>query len=214
MADDRTKPSTSAAPEHDGKNVGHGLERGADEDRDAKFRRYVMPEIDVMLRVARRMTANNADAEDLVQETLMRAYRGIDGFDGRYPRAWVLTILRNTLYSQSRKRSPLLLYDQDAQLATVEARGADGRTGPEETVLSQRADAALETAVADLPAKFRDIVTLVDVDGLSYREAADVLDIPIGTVMSRLHRARRRLRDALIEAGYRPSQKPGQEQEE
>ncbi|MGH3440487.1 MAG: RNA polymerase sigma factor [Nitriliruptorales bacterium] len=166
------------------------------------FRRYVEPELGVLLRVARRMTGSTADAEDLVQETVMRAFRAIDRFDGRHPRAWLLTILRNTLYSKSRKRTPHLLYDQDREMERVEAHGADGRGGAEEIALHGRLDAALEEAMNGLPSKFRDVVLLVDVDGLSYQEAADVLSIPIGTVMSRLHRARNRLRDALEAAGY------------
>uniref|UniRef100_UPI003752473E RNA polymerase sigma factor n=1 Tax=Ilumatobacter sp. TaxID=1967498 RepID=UPI003752473E len=81
---------------------------------DTAFERYVLPEIEVLLRVAHSLTRNHAEAEDLVQDTLLRAYRGIDGFDGRHPRAWLLTILRNTHINRNRRRRPELLRDPDA----------------------------------------------------------------------------------------------------
>ncbi len=95
------------------------------------------------------------------------------------------------------------LFDFSQEFAeTTPARGADGRTGPEEHVVEDVLDAALADALRSLPDKFRAVVLLVDVDGLSYQEAADALGIPIGTVMSRLHRARNKLRDQLCDAGH------------
>ena len=166
------------------------------------FRRYVVPELPVLLRVARRMTGNPTDAEDLVQETLVRAYRAVDRFDGRHPRAWLLTILRNTWRNMNRRSRPVLL-DTGDEMLSVPAAGADGRRGAEEHVLDGMLDAELATGLRDLPAKHRAVVTLVDIDGLTYQEAADVLGIPTGTVMSRLHRARKRLRARLERRGYR-----------
>ena len=84
------------------------------------FERYVLPEVEVMLRVARSLTRNHADAEDLVQDTMLRAYRAIDRFDGRHPRAWLLTILRNTHINRNRRRRPELLRDPDVQLERAE----------------------------------------------------------------------------------------------
>lgn len=159
------------------------------------FRTYVVPEIPVLLRVARSITRHNQDAEDLVQDTLVRAYRAIDRFDGAYPRAWLLTILRNTQRNRVRRQRPVLLGD-----------GGDGRDelanhpgGIEpEIVLSERLlEADLQAAVDALPEQFRGAIELVDLGGLTYEEAADMLDIPIGTVMSRLHRGRARLREQL-----------------
>jgi RNA polymerase sigma-70 factor (ECF subfamily) len=171
------------------------------ETGDQIFNRLVLPEVDVMWRVAMSLTRNRADAEDLVQESLLRAYKAIEGFDGRYPRAWLLTILRNTERNRHRRRRPELLSDPDM----VEERGP--RTEADE--VERRAedhdfDEAVTRALAELPENFRRVIELVDVDGLTYQEAADVLDVPLGTVMSRLHRARRRIRDLLVPAGYGP----------
>lgn len=167
---------------------------------DATFRRYVEPELQILLRVARRLTSDRHDAEDLVQETLLRAYRAIDRFDGRYPRAWLLTIMRNARANQLRKRQPTLMRDEQA-FDRERARGSDGRRGAEESVLDGMVDPVLAEAVDGLSDKLRGVVILVDVEGLTYREAAEALGIPEGTVMSRLHRARRSLRATLEDAG-------------
>jgi RNA polymerase sigma-70 factor, ECF subfamily len=168
-----------------------------------RFAAYVLPEVEVLLRVATSITADRADAEDLVQDTLVRAYRAIDRFDGAHPRAWLLTILRNTNINRSRRRRPHLLADPDR------AGGAltDG-SGVEPSVESLVVGASFDTVVAEafnnLPDKFRRAVELVDIGGLSYTEAATVMDVPVGTVMSRLHRARGRMRDRLAAAGLAP----------
>jgi len=171
------------------------------ETGDDIFNRLVLPEVDVMWRVAMSLTRNRADAEDLVQESLLRAYKAIDSFDGRYPRAWLLTILRNTERNRHRRRRPELLTDPDM----AEERGP--RTEPdavERRAEDREFDSAVTAALDVLPANFRRVVELVDVDGLTYQEAADVLGVPLGTVMSRLHRARRRIRDLLVPAGFGP----------
>lgn len=172
--------------------------------RDARteaFEASVLPEVEVLLRVARSLTRNTADAEDLVQETLLRAYRAIESFDGRHPRAWLLTILRNANLNRVRKRQPELLDDPD--LALGQLGDVDPSAQPDAGVEASF-DAEVEAAVAELSADFRRVVELVDLDGLSYAEAAEVLDVPVGTVMSRLHRARRRIRDRLAESGIAP----------
>jgi RNA polymerase sigma-70 factor, ECF subfamily len=167
------------------------------------FREYVVPELDVLLRVAQRVTGRAADAEDLVQETLIRAYRAVDRFDGRHPRAWLLTILRNTWKNMNR-RARLPTVDDEQALVNVPAHGADGRNAPEELVVDSYLSTELVTGLQQLPDTFRQVVMLVDVDGLTYEETADTLGIPTGTVMSRLHRARRRLRKHLEQAGVTP----------
>ena len=172
---------------------------------DAKFEQYVLPEIEVMLRVARSLTRNRADAEDLVQDTLVRAYKAIDRFDGRFPRAWLLTILRNTNINRNRRRRPELLRDPDTQLERVVAEPQDADAMRPDRFVDFELDAALENALATLSEPFAQVVELVDVDGLAYAEAAEVLDVPIGTVMSRLHRARKKLRDQLRDAGAAPA---------
>ena len=165
--------------------------------RNLAFRRHVVPELDVLLRVARRLTRDVQEAEDLVQDTLRRAYRAVDRFDGAHPRAWLLTIMRNANRNRARKRRPELFVDEERMLSALPARGADGREGPAESVAERLPDAALVDALARLSPAHRAVVALVDLDGLSYRETADLLDGPVGTVTSRLHRARRALRARL-----------------
>lgn len=171
------------------------------ETGDEIFNRLIVPEMEVMWRVALSLTRNRADAEDVVQEALLRAYRAIHTFDGRYPRAWVLTILRNTEHNRHRRKRPQLLNDPDS----VEERGPS--TDPDEVeryAEDREFDQAVADALTKLPENFRQVIELVDIDGLAYQEAADVLDVPLGTVMSRLHRARRRIRELLIPLGYGP----------
>jgi RNA polymerase sigma-70 factor (ECF subfamily) len=167
---------------------------------DDPFSTYVLPEIDYLLRSARGLTRNSADAEDLAQETMLRAYRAIDRFDGRHPRAWLLTIMRNTHINAHRRRRPELLHDPEVadRLDLIpKAAGTDH-------FVDLTFDAEVERVLADLPDTFRAVVDLVDIGGLSYAEAAAALGVPTGTVMSRLHRARGRIRDHLDRAGVAP----------
>lgn len=166
--------------------------------RNEAFAEFVVPEIEVLYRVARSLTGQAADAEDLVQDTLLRAFRSIDRFDGRYPRAWLLTILRNAEHNRHRRRRPQLLDDPDELTELV---AADRARGPADVLVDAVFDDCVERAFAALPEKYRRTVALVDVDGFSYAEAAAVLGIPVGTVMSRLHRARGRIRRALLAEG-------------
>ncbi len=158
------------------------------------FERYVLPEIDLLLRVATSMTKHRAEAEDLVQDTLLRAYRSVDRFDGRHPRSWLLTILRNTHINRNRRRRPELLRDPEAALDRLASVAADDAI---DRLVDDAVDAEILAALRSLDEKFRRVVELVDVQGLSYAEAAEVLDVPVGTMMSRLHRARGRIRDRL-----------------
>lgn len=166
------------------------------ETRQEVFAQKVLPEVEVLLRVARSLTRHPADAEDLVQDTLLRAFRAIERFDGRHPRAWLLTILRNTHANRGRERRPEVVSDVEATWAAAPAAEE-----PESVVLRGAFDASVERAFRALPEKFRLVVELVDLGGLSYQEVAVTLDIPIGTVMSRLHRGRGRIRAALEAAG-------------
>ncbi len=168
----------------------------SDSDRKDAYHRYVLTEVDVLLRVALSMTPQRADAEDLVQDTLLRAWRSIDSFDGRYPRAWLLTILRNAHINGHRRRRPVLLDDPDRTFEHHHDPDGDS-VSAEDTVVDQLFDHRVEAAVRALPDKFREVLLLVDVNGLSYASAAAALGVPEGTVMSRLHRARKRVRVAL-----------------
>jgi RNA polymerase sigma-70 factor (ECF subfamily) len=165
--------------------------------REDAFTVHVLPELDVLLRVAHSLTRHDADAEDLVQETLVRAFGAIERFDGRHPRAWLLTIMRNAHANQLRRHRP-----ERVEPETVLEGIADGpERGVEETALAGTFDSAVYTAFRGLPAHYREVVELVDLDGLSYEEAASALGVPVGTVMSRLHRGRRRMREVLEAAG-------------
>lgn len=165
------------------------------------FERYVLPELEVLARVAQSITHNSHDAEDLVQETLLCAYRAIDRFDGQHPRAWLLTIMRNAEAKRHRKRRPFLLRGSE------EAAGYDfspAARSPEQLVVGEQFDAVVASSLRSLPQHQRQVVELVDLDGLSYAEAAEVIGVPVGTVMSRLHRARARIRHRLVAAGLVP----------
>lgn len=167
------------------------------------FDRYVVPEIPVLYRVALSLTRHQADAEDLVQDTLIRAYRAIDRFDGAHPRAWLLTILRHTHLNRVRVRSAVLLADGDGVADTLDRKGTPAPPA-EEVVVSELFEGVVADALAELPEKHRQVVQLVDIEGMSYQEAADAIGVPRGTVMSRLHRARTRIRVTLTAAGLAP----------
>jgi RNA polymerase sigma-70 factor (ECF subfamily) len=169
---------------------------------DDAFQQWVVPEIEVMLRVANSLTRDTGEAEDLVQDALIRAYRAIEGFDGRYPRAWLLTIVRNTHLNRVRKRRPELLDDPDQDIDRLSRQGTASTV--EDDVVGGTLDAVIDAALRELPAKHRQVLELVDMDGLNYQEAALVLGVPVGTVMSRLHRARKSMKRRLDRAGLTP----------
>ena len=162
--------------------------------------------IDSLYRTAVRMTRNPPDAEDLVQETYLRAFRSIDRFTpGTNLRAWLFKIMTNAFINEYRKRTrqPRNTSLDDVEEYYVYAHLIDSgiqpeSRGPEEEVLAGITDDNVVVALESLSDDFRQVVLLADVEGFAYREIADILDIPIGTVMSRLHRARRRLQRLLV----------------
>ena len=177
--------------------------------RDANFTRYVLPEVEMLLRVAMTLTAQPADAEDLVQDTLIRAYQAADRFDGRHPRAWLLTIMRHAEANRHRRRRPHLLDEPDTETEPLAAGLApSARATPEDIVVGEKFGEVVDAALAALPLKHRQVLILVDVNGLAYAEAAKLLGVPAGTVMSRLHRARKAIRDKLAAAGVAPEGRP------
>lgn len=167
---------------------------------DDAFQRYVVPEIPTLLRVARSLTLNAHDAEDLVQDTLLRAYRGISGFDGEHPRAWLFTILRNTNVNRHRRQRPSVLLDPHDAESVPETRLSD----PSELAEQNSFREAVVSSISTLSPKTRAVVELVDIESCTYAEVAYALAIPMGTVMSRLHRGRRQMRDQLVAGGYAP----------
>lgn len=181
---------------------------GAKDPRRDAIERQVLQEIEVLYRVALAITRNHADAEDLVQDTLLRAYRAIDRFDGKHPRAWLLTILRNAHINRNRRWRPKPLADPDTMLRRL-AEVPDSAHLPEELIVDRAFDGIVASAFRALPERFRKAVQLVDIEGLSYQEAAAALGVPLGTVMSRLHRARSRMKRSLQAQGLVPSGRDG-----
>lgn len=150
-----------------------------------------------MLRVARTLTGDPTESEDLVQDSLVRAYKAIDRFDGAHPRAWLLTIVRNTNVNRHRKQRPSLLDDPDDQ----DRLNVDTAPGPDAYIDDLSFDVTVDAALATLTDDARAVIDAVDLMGLTYAQAAERLGIPEGTVMSRLHRARRKIRDELRAQG-------------
>ncbi|HEY7515836.1 MAG TPA: sigma-70 family RNA polymerase sigma factor [Vicinamibacteria bacterium] len=168
----------------------------------ARFERDVVPLLPNLYGAALRLTRNPADAEDLIQETSLRAFRGFAGFaEGTNLRAWMYRILTNTFINSYRKkqRQPVTVADDELEDWYLYDRlGESGVEASAETeVLERIPDEDVQRALEELPENFRMAVLLADVEGFSYKEIAEILDIPIGTVMSRLHRGRKALQKAL-----------------
>lgn len=175
------------------------------------FERDAMPLMSQLYAAALRMTRNPADAEDLLQETYLKAYRSYHQFEaGTNLRAWLYRILTNTFINSYRKkkRAPDEVDIEDVEDLYLYNRVADEKSSPsaEAAFLHDIPDETVRDALDSLPDNFRIPVILADVEGFQYKEIADILDVPIGTVMSRLHRGRRalqrRLADYAIEHGY------------
>src|SRR3954454_944969 len=175
-------------------------------DDNARFRRIVMPHIDEAYRLAHWLTGNRTDAEDVVQDASLRAFRAIREYAGGNARSWVLSIVRNTAYSWLRKnRSSAVVTVEDLEAVELErAEPLEIQVETPEASLIAKADAEqLRTAIAALPMPFRETLVLRDLEGLDYREIAEATQVPIGTVMSRLARARRKLMSIIAQSDNR-----------
>jgi RNA polymerase sigma-70 factor (ECF subfamily) len=171
-------------------------------DRQARFQAVVLPYLDDALNLACWLSGNRTDAEDIVQEAYLRAFKYFDRYDGGAARPWLLAIVRNACFTWlSRNRSKQLVFVDEARLtAESDAKVQDNAPSSPETDLQRRQSAAaLDRAVAALPTEFREVILLREIQGLSYKEIATVIDAPIGTVMSRLARARKLLQGSLKE---------------
>ena len=158
------------------------------------FESVVSPEIPNLWRAATAMTGNHHDAEDLLQDTLLRAFKGIDSFDGRYPTAWLLTILRNTHQNRNRRVRPVPVDPRSVDEGALEKSTSPGA---DSALLAREFDEHVEAALRALSPKLLQVVELVDISAFTYDEAALALGIPVATVTSRVHRARNRLREHI-----------------
>jgi RNA polymerase sigma factor (sigma-70 family) len=183
----------------------HDLRRKmSGDDPRARFDLVVAPHIPDALSLARWLSGNQADAEDIVQDACLRAFRAIDTYHGGSARAWLLTIVRRTAYSWfSENRKPQLVAVDDLKFSDRlaaehgESLSGLGQTTPEAELIAKADAVRLEAAIAALPLEFREVFVLREVQGLGYREIADVTATAMGTVMSRLARARRRLFESI-----------------
>src|SRR5271169_2931395 len=171
----------------------------AEQDKARRFRDAALPHLDDVFALARYLMRNTADAEDAVQECYLRALRHFDSYRGPAMKPWLLTILRNVCNAEFSRRGkqeiPSDSFD-DEPAAEVLPMWQEPQASPETTLLRDRDDAAIRRLVAELPQPFREAIVLREVNDLSYQEIAEVAGVPLGTVMSRLARARAMLRAA------------------
>jgi RNA polymerase sigma-70 factor (ECF subfamily) len=178
---------------------------GAGQDGlESRFEAEALPLLPGMYSAAYRLTRNASDAEDLVQETFLRAYRGFHQFEpGTNLKAWLYRILTNTFINSYRKkqREPQTISDDEVEEWYLYSKMSEEGMEPsaESTVLESLPDEDVQEALSSLPEQFRIAVLLADVEGFSYKEIAEITDVPIGTVMSRLHRGRKALEKRLWE---------------
>lgn len=184
------------------------------QERKARFEAEAMQYVDQLYAAALRMARNRADAEDLVQEAYLKAFAAFHQYTpGTNLKAWLYRILTNTYINvyRKRQREPQQANSdtvEDWQLAAASSHDSRGLPSAENEALARLPDSDIKEALASIPEDFRMAVYYSDVEGFSYKEIAEIMDIPLGTVMSRLHRGRKLLRDRLTdyaaERGYKP----------
>jgi RNA polymerase sigma-70 factor (ECF subfamily) len=165
----------------------------------ASFEETILPHLNAAYNLARWLTRNGHDAEDLVQEACLRAFRSFDSFQGQdvqAGRAWLLTIVRNTCFTWLRKKGVQPAVEFDEQMHS----GADPSPDAETVIVNQAALGSLQGCLEGLPPEFREVIVLRELEELSYKEISDIARVPVGTVMSRLARGRKRLQQCLAGA--------------
>jgi RNA polymerase sigma-70 factor (ECF subfamily) len=163
----------------------------------ARFERTVLPHLDDAYTLARYLVRDEHDAQDVVQEAALRAFRYFEGYSGGDARSWLLAIVRNcSMTWLARRRSD----DRVTPLIDVMAVDVSGGRAADAAAIESSERGRIDRAMATLPVEFREVLVLRELEDLSYREISDVVGVPIGTVMSRLARARKRLADLLIDA--------------
>ena len=168
------------------------------------FEGATLPHLGAAYNLARWLTRNETDAEDVVQEAYLRAYKHFGGFHGGDGRPWLLAIVRNTCYTwMQHNRSPELMVPLDDDLHEIESKDLN----PEALLLQSADTQMVRQALEELPIEFREVIVLRELEGLSYKQIADVAEIPLGTVMSRLARARKRLQQILTNHGNKETSK-------
>lgn len=186
----------------------NAAETEREEDLKERFTREAMPLLDQLYGGALRMTRNPQDAEDLVQETYLKAYNAFDTFKpGTNLKAWLYRIMTNSYINTYRKnqRRPLVTSAEDvtdSQLYTSSSHDSTGLESAEVEALKNMPNSRISEALNSINEDYRMVVYYADVEGLSYKEIADVMDIPMGTVMSRLHRGRKQLREMLKDVAH------------
>jgi RNA polymerase sigma-70 factor, ECF subfamily len=169
----------------------------AERRRRSRFESVVLPHLDAAYALARWLTRNDADAADVVQEAMLRAFRYFDSYREGDAKSWVLRIVRRTCYSWLERNRPADIVPLEGEAGLDEEVATPAAGGDSEALLLSRSDLRrLDALIETLPAPLREVVVLRELNELGYREIAEVIGVPIGTVMSRLHRARSALRRA------------------
>jgi RNA polymerase sigma-70 factor (ECF subfamily) len=174
--------------------IDNGEPRLPNSSKRAQFERVVLPHLNAAYNLARWLTRNDHDAQDVLQESSMRAYQYLDGFRGDSAKSWLLTIVRHTCYSWLEKNRPAALtMEFDEQLHSADGPHANNGApadGPEALLQQKQEQSQVQRWLEELPVEFREVVVLRELEGLSYKEIGEIAAIPIGTVMSRLSRGR------------------------
>ena len=171
----------------------------AEQERMRRFRYAALPHLDDVYTLARYLMRNTTDADDAVQECYLRALRHFDSYRGPAMKPWLLTILRNACnaeFARRARRDVPTDYAQNESMAEEVPMWQEPQASPERLVLRQQDDATIRRLVAELPQPFREVIVLREINDLSYKEIAEVVGVPVGTIMSRLARARAMLRSA------------------